>query len=142
MHWTQVSCISPKTQGQGSLTPRLLDHIATYRLQRDLILGAELREQGDGQTRVIGLASERIPLGENFDRSVVGLALVREAHLRPQSHVVIQVGKLPMRGKNVMADLMTGTVVRAAIAGWESVEVQPVTLARLAVRWLARRWSA
>jgi len=47
-----------------------------------------------------------------------------------------------MRGKNVMADLMTGTVVRAAIAGWESVEVQPVTLARLAVRWLARRWSA
>src|ERR1700730_11130823 len=106
MHWTHVSRMSPKTQCQGSLTPCLLDHIATYRLQGDLVLGAELREQGDGQTRVVRLAPERIPLGEDFDRGVVVLALIRAAHLRPQPRVVVQVGKRPMRGKKVMTDLM------------------------------------
>jgi hypothetical protein len=36
----------------------------------------------------------------------------------------------------------TGTVVRTALAGWDTVEIQPAPLARLAVGWLARRWSA
>jgi len=55
---------------KGSLTPRLLDDIATYRLHGDPVSEAELREQGDAQTRHIRLVPEPVPLCQDLDRGV------------------------------------------------------------------------
>jgi hypothetical protein len=35
-----------------------------------------------------------------------------------------------------------GAVACAALAGWTEVEIHPVYIGQLAIRWLARRWSA